>query len=85
MAKSIYTREYRILTDLLRETRMKAGITQVELASRLRQTQSYVSKIERGERRLDLVQLRGLCDALGASLPELVATFDGRVRTKGRR
>ena len=61
MAKSIYTREYTAVTRLLRETREAAGLTQVELAEKLGQSQSFVSKYERGERRLDIIQLRTVC------------------------
>lgn len=84
MEKSIFTREYRVFTDLLRETREEAGITQVELAERLQQTQSYISKVERGDRRLDIVQLRQVCWALGTTLPALITTFEERLGGKRR-
>lgn len=76
MEKSIYTDEYRVLLRLLREAREESGVTQVELARRLAQTQSYVSKIELGDRRLDLVQLRTILIALGANLRDFVARFE---------
>ncbi len=79
MEKSIYTREYQVLLRLLRETRERAGVTQVELARRLSQTQSYVSKIELGDRRLDLIQLRTILAALGAGLGDFVARFEGAI------
>ena len=67
---------YRVFARLLRETREQAGVTQVELAKKLRQTQSYVSKVERVERRLDLVQLRWWCIALGISASAFVRDFE---------
>ncbi len=67
---------------MLREARKNSGMTQVELAEKLEETQSFVSKCERGERRLDLVQLRAFCKALGVSLPDFVADFERRI--KGR-
>src|SRR4051794_17190250 len=76
MEKSIYSREYKVLLRLLRETREAADVTQVELARRLKQTQSFVSKIELGDRRLDLVQLRTILAALGTSLGEFVTRFE---------
>ena len=76
MEKSIYTREYKVLLRLLREARERAGVTQVELARRLGQTQSFVSKIEVGDRRLDLVQLRTLLAALGVRLGSFVRRFE---------
>lgn len=85
MEKSVYTHEYRTLLRLFRETREAANITQVELAEKLGQTQSFVSKCERGERRLDVVQLRTICGLLGISLTEFVAEFERRLTTKGGR
>lgn len=52
MEKSIYTREYVVLLRLLREARERAGVSQVELAARLGQSQSFVSKLETGDRRI---------------------------------
>jgi transcriptional regulator with XRE-family HTH domain len=82
MEKSIYTREYKVLLRLLRETRESAGVTQVELAQRLAQTQSYVSKIEMGDRRLDLVQLRTILAALDTSLGDFVSRFEGSLENQ---
>ncbi|MFO0893022.1 MAG: helix-turn-helix transcriptional regulator [Isosphaeraceae bacterium] len=76
MEKSIYTREYKVLLRLLREARERAGVTQVELARRLGQTQSFVSKIEVGDRRLDLVQLRTVLAALDVRLGSFVRRFE---------
>jgi transcriptional regulator with XRE-family HTH domain len=53
MVRSVFTPEYKSLVDLLVQTRNEAGITQAELARRVEQPQSYVSKYERCERRLD--------------------------------
>lgn len=66
------------MRTLLRELREAAGITQVELAEKLGESQSYVSKVERGERRLDLVQLRCFCRAIGVALGDFVAKFEAR-------
>ncbi len=48
MEKSTFTREYQLLCTLVREFRERAGLTQVQLAERLGETQSFVSKSERG-------------------------------------
>ena len=76
MKKTIHTDEYALLVTLLRETRESAGLTQIELALRLNTTQSIVSKIERGERRLDLVELKAWCDAIDVSLAHFAARFE---------
>lgn len=80
MQKSVFTREYAVLRTMLRETRERAEITQVELAAKLRETQSFVSKCERGERRLDLVQLRAWCSALGVNLGQFVTAFESTLK-----
>lgn len=84
MEKSLFTHDYREFTRLLREAREQAGLTQTALAERVGQSQSYISKWERGDLRLDLVQLRALCRAMGISLPAFVSEFDARVSKKRR-
>lgn len=81
MEKSIFSKEYALLLQHLRDAREKAGLTQEQLAERLGQTQSFVSKCERGERRLDIVELRAFCKALGISFPSFVAQFDRLLTT----
>lgn len=72
MQKSIHSRDYEVFLSLLRRTRVEAGLTQVALAEKLGQTQSFVSKVERGERRLDVVELRWWCLELGVPLGEFM-------------
>jgi transcriptional regulator with XRE-family HTH domain len=57
------------MVALLRTIRQEAGLRQVDVAGRLGRPQSFVSKYESGQRRLDLVELAAICGALGASLP----------------
>ena len=54
--KSSFTAEYKLFCKLLREAREKAGLTQEDVAKRLNRPQSYVSKYESGERRLDVIE-----------------------------
>jgi transcriptional regulator with XRE-family HTH domain len=51
-------------------------MTQEHLAELLGETQTFVSKCERGERRLDIVEVRAFCTALGVSFSSFVAQFD---------
>jgi len=76
MEKTIYSREYAALLKLLRAARESAGVTQVELAERLGQTQSFVSKVERGDSRLDIIQLRTILQEFEMSLPDFVAQLE---------
>lgn len=65
----------RLLAALLRQVRTEAKLTQEQIATRLGQTQSYVSKYESGEQRLDLIELEAVCEAVGISLPEFVRRY----------
>ena len=76
MDKSVHTDDYEKFLRLLRQARESAEITQVELASKLGITQSHLSKMERGELRLDVIQTREICRALGTSLPSLVSELE---------
>jgi transcriptional regulator with XRE-family HTH domain len=59
--------------ELLVAARKKAGLTQAELSSRLNRPQSFVSKYERGERRLDVVEFREVACALGVDPVQFLA------------
>ncbi len=58
MPKTIYSREHRILVERLKSARKEAGLDQIEAAKALGLTQSAISKIESGQRRIDIVQLK---------------------------
>jgi transcriptional regulator with XRE-family HTH domain len=78
MEKSIYT-EYTLLLEVLRSARESAGLTQAEIASKLDETQTFVSKCERGERRLDIIELRNWCAALGITMHELIHSLESAI------
>ncbi|MGH9450312.1 MAG: helix-turn-helix domain-containing protein [Terriglobia bacterium] len=80
MQKTSQQKERKLLIGLLKETRTSLGLTQVDLAGRLGRPQSFVSKYESGERRLDLVELREICTALNVSVEELVIRFERSLR-----
>ena len=88
MPKSIYSGEYDRFRKALREARTSAGVTQAELADRLGWNQTQISKCERGERRLDIVETRRWCLALGVGFESFVADLEaslGRPRKRARR
>jgi len=68
--------EQKRLQALLREVRQEAGLRQTDLAKRLGQPQSFISKYESGERRLDLPELRQVCKAIGIPLKKFVERFE---------
>ncbi len=57
MSKSVYTKEYHEVIEKLKKARISAGLKQEDVAYKLKKPQSYVSKIERGERRLDILEI----------------------------
>lgn len=64
MTKSVFTARYRCFLKALIKARKQANITQTELAKMLDKPQSYVSKYEHGERRLDLIETLDILEAL---------------------
>jgi len=58
MDKTIYTNDHKYLVDQLKKARNQAGLEQKQVAEILNKTQSYVSKIESGQRRIDIKQLK---------------------------
>jgi transcriptional regulator with XRE-family HTH domain len=74
--KSILTPGHARLAALLRQKRLDAGLHQTDVAERLGVNQTWVSKYETGERRLDLVQIQEVCRVLGVPLSKLVAEWE---------
>ena len=62
MGKTIYSKSHRYMVKQLIKARKKAGLKQKEVAGKLKRTQSYVSKMEAGQRRIDVVQLKELAE-----------------------
>lgn len=76
MEKSLYSAQYALFLQLIKAARIERKITQVQLAERLDETQVFVSKCERGERRLDVIEAIRWCHALGLPLVELVKPLE---------
>jgi transcriptional regulator with XRE-family HTH domain len=81
MTASVFSPRYRKLRQLLTEARTERGFSQSELAGRLGRPQTFVSKYERGERRLDLVEFLEIADMLKADAHEILR----QVQAVGRR
>ncbi len=58
MPRAIYNDEHKEIIERLKQARLEADLGQIEVAEKLGRTQSYVSKIESGQRRLDVLQLK---------------------------
>ena len=75
MAQSTHNSDYQLLLAVLKAARKRAGVSQVDLADRLGNTQTFVSKCERGERRIDAVELVEFAEALGVPPLELLGEY----------
>ena len=58
MPRAIYKKEHKMIVERLKKARIEAGLGQIEVAEKLGRTQSYLSKIESGQRRFDVLQLK---------------------------
>lgn len=76
VTKSIFSGTYEHFRLLLVEARKAGGISQAELAGRLSRPQSFVSKYERGERRLDVVEFLDVARVLGVDPGEFIKRLD---------
>lgn len=75
---SIYPNDYRVLVKMLVRIRKEKRITQVQLAAAMRVPQSFISKVERGERRLDIAELLHICELLDVPVSSLVSIIPTR-------
>jgi transcriptional regulator with XRE-family HTH domain len=62
MSNSIYLKEYKKVVENLKKARRERGLRQIEVAQKIGVPQSFISKIERGERRLDVVELKKIAN-----------------------
>lgn len=76
MAKTIRSSGHEALREALIAARKAAGLTQEQLATRLKQHQSFVARVESGERRIDVVELIVLARALGTEAAALLAATE---------
>lgn len=75
--------ELKAFLDLLRQVRIEAHLRQTDLAAALRQPQSFVSKYESGERRLDVLELRQICECVGIPLHDFIRRLEERLSEAG--
>jgi len=68
MSKSIHTKEYAYFVKRLQKARQEAGLTQVQVAKKLKRPQSYISNIETGQQRVDVVELQKFAKMYGKDI-----------------
>jgi transcriptional regulator with XRE-family HTH domain len=85
MTRSTHNPAYVVFLSLLRSERKAKGVSQVQLAETLGNRQTFISKIENGERRLDVVELLEYLEGVGADASDFVTRLKARLRTGGRK
>ena len=73
MSKSVYNDDYKKLIERLKQARLDAGLSQQVVASKLGKPQSYISKVESGERRVDIIEVKEFAKLYKQNLEDLVA------------
>lgn len=86
MANALHRPQYELFRKLMIQAREKSGLTQVQVAGALGKPQSFVSKYERGDRRLDFSEFVEIADVLGIDITEFVAAYQNgsKCRALGR-
>lgn len=72
----------RALGQLLREMRVESGLSQVELAEKLGVHQSFVTRVEQGERQLSLLEMRLICQTLSHRIEDVVERLEHAIRSE---
>ena len=75
MTRSVFLFSYSVLTQLLLDARIEACVTQIELAARLERPQSFVSKVEGGNRRLDVIEFLQITTALNVEPEPIIRSI----------
>lgn len=75
MVKTIHSDKNKKLIETIKKIRNEKGFTQLDIANKLSKPQSYISKIESGERRIDLIELETICHLLGIDLLDFIIRY----------
>ena len=72
LSRTLGSPRHRSLVKLVIQERKAAGLTQVQVAKKLRRYQSYVTLLETGQRRLDVVEFMDIADVIGFDAPSAI-------------
>lgn len=79
MSNRLWDKKQATFREAIKEIRKGRNLTQVELAKKLKKPQSFVSKYETGERKLDFVEISEICKACGISIEEFVGLYNSKL------
>jgi transcriptional regulator with XRE-family HTH domain len=82
MPSSLHSQNYKIFRSLLILARKESALTQVQIAERLKRPQSFISKYERGERRLDFPEFVELAEVLNIDIAKFLDTYRDALATQ---
>ncbi|WP_422416983.1 helix-turn-helix domain-containing protein [Pseudomonas sp. GZD-222] len=83
MPKAIYRPEHDMFLAILKARRIDSGMTQADCSQALGRPQSFMSDVERGVRRLDIIQIHDLCKILGCKLIDVIQEFESSLNKAG--
>lgn len=79
--KTVFTKQYGNFLSTVIAARKNAGLTQNDIARRLGRPQSFVSKYERGERRLDVIEFIAIAQVIGMSASDVIKELERQLQT----
>jgi transcriptional regulator with XRE-family HTH domain len=85
MAKRIYRDHYPVVRELLRGIRVDAQLQQVELADAMGWSQPFISAIEQGSRRIDIIEIRDWCEICGVNLVDFAERLNHAIKREQRK
>jgi len=84
MEKSLKSKDQKLLLEILYQLRVASGLKQSELADLLKVPQSFISKIESGERRVDLIELRAILKCLNTDIIEFATELENKINASSK-
>lgn len=80
MPNPLHSRRYQVFREMLVQARERSGLTQVYVAQKLGKPQSFVSKYERGERRLDMTEFVEIANVLGIDTQDFLRQYSASLK-----
>lgn len=72
MGRTIRTKEYAVFIERMRKARLESGLRQIDVAKKMKRPQSYISRVESGEYRLDILEVKAFAKLYGKSIEYFV-------------